>query len=348
MTTLLVTSLRPGDGKTAFCAGLSHLLRQRGANPLLIKPVVIREGEAAGSGDIDAGLFARLQDSSQSQQWPVPIDPSEARDGLSAATLESVRSLVESATPQGDDVIVEGPSLTTAGGDAVAATHDLAEALDAQVVMLLRYTPTLFPGQVAEAAGSLEDRLLGVVVNRVLRYRTHTVGPALVEPLKERGLNVLATLPEERRLLGVTVGQISDHLDGEFLLAEEKRDELVDQFMIGGMVLDKGTHYFNRSDTKAVIVRGDRPDIQMAALATPTRCLVLTGGHRPIQYIEHEAREEEVPLILVQSDTLSTARALEAMFGEVAVDHPDKVAKFADLLQEGLDVATLGLRVSPQ
>ena len=79
MATLLVTSLRPGDGKTAFCAGLFHLLSGRGANPLLIKPVVIAEGEAAGSGDTDAGLFARLQDASQSQEQPITIDAGEAR-----------------------------------------------------------------------------------------------------------------------------------------------------------------------------------------------------------------------------------------------------------------------------
>lgn len=348
MATLLVTSLRPGDGKTAFCAGLAHLLSRRGANPLLIKPVAVTDGEATDRADMDADLFTRLQDSSQSQEWPVQIDVGEAMEGLSAATLERVRSLVEGASRQVDDVIVEGPSLTTASGDAVAAVHDLAEALDAQVVLLLCYTPTLSPGHVVETAGPLGGRLVGVVVNRVLQYRTHWVGPDLVEPLKERGLSVLATLPEERRLLGVTVGQISDHLEGEFLIAEEKRDDLVDHLMIGGLVLDKGTYYFSRSDTKAVIVRGDRPDIQMAALATPTRCLVLTGGHRPIQYIEHEAREEEVPLILVQSDTLSTARALESMFEDVAVDHPDKVAKFADLLEQGLDVAALGLGLSPQ
>lgn len=343
MATIVVTSPRPGDGKTAFCAGLAHLLRRQGAHPLLIKPVVVTEGEAEGNGDADARLFARLQDSSPSREWPLPIDAAEAREGLAAATLDRVRSLVDSASAEADGVIVEGPSLTTAGGDAVGAAHEMAEALDARVVLLLRYMPTLSPDYVVEMAAPLGDRLLGVVVNRVLRYWTHEVVAGLTEPLQERGLRVLATVPEERRMLGVTVGQISDQLKGEFLIAEEKRDELVDHLMIGGMVLDKGTLYFSLSDTKAVIVRGDRPDIQMAALATPTRCLVLTGGHRPIQYIEHEAREEEVPLILVQSDTLATTRALEPMFEHVAVDHPDKVAKFADLLEEGLDLAAIGL-----
>ena len=39
MGVLYVTSLRPGDGKTAFCAGLSRLLRQHGHSHALLKPI---------------------------------------------------------------------------------------------------------------------------------------------------------------------------------------------------------------------------------------------------------------------------------------------------------------------
>ena len=128
-------------------------------------------------------------------------------------------------------------------------------------------------------------------------------------------------MPEDRALLGVTVGQIVAHLDGELLLNADKENQLVDNVMIGGMVLDWAVHYFGQSETKVVIVRGDRPDIQIAALHTPTRCLVLTGGHRPLQYITHEASEEEVPLVVVQSNTLDTAKIIETLF-EMATVHP--------------------------
>ena len=108
-------------------------------------------------------------------------------------------------------------------------------------------------------------------------------------------MRVLAAIPEDRRLLGVTAGQIADHLGGSFLSWEEKRDNFVEHYLIGGMVLDWGVLYFQQFDNKAVIVRGNRPDLQMAALRTPTSCIVLTGGYPPIQYVSYEAGEEEVP-----------------------------------------------------
>ncbi len=236
--------------------------------------------------------------------------------------------------------------MTGSHGETVAPTRELADALDARAILLVRYSTRLTVEKVLGAARTLGQRLLGVVVNAIPHHRSHDAQANIVGPLREQGIPVLAALPEERCLLGVTVGQLAHHLGGEFLAWEEKRDQLLDHLMIGGLVLDWGVRYFGQSETKAVIVRGDRPDIQMAALHTPTLCLVLTGGHRPVQYIEHEAREEEVPLVLVQGDTLTTVQALETLFEGVSVHHPQKADCFARLLAGALDpevlIAALG------
>ena len=86
-------------------------------------------------------------------------------------------------------------------------------------------------------------------------------------------MKVIAAIPEDRRLLGMSVEQLAQHLGGKFLNWEEKKDNFVEHFLIGGMVLDWGVLYFQRFDNKAVIVRGDRPDIQMAALRTPPQAV---------------------------------------------------------------------------
>ncbi|MQF49076.1 hypothetical protein FIM08_04180, partial [SAR202 cluster bacterium AC-647-N09_OGT_505m] len=99
--------------------------------------------------------------------------------------------------------------------------------------------------------------------------------------------------------------------------------------------------YFERFANKAVIVRGDRPDIQMAALGTPTSCIVLTGGHSPIQYVSYEAGEEEIPLIQVEADTLSTAAALESLQDISTFDHPLKQEQFRELMSQHGDLDAL-------
>ena len=105
--------------------------------------------------------------------------------------------------------------------------------------------------------------------------------------------------------------------------------------------MDWGTIYFGRHEDKAVVVRGDRPDIHLAALSTPTACLVLTGGHQPIPYVYKEAEQREVPLLVVDGDTVSTVEALGTLSRLATVHHMSKVERFGQLLQQHGDLGAL-------
>ena len=72
---------------------------------------------------------------------------------------------------------------------------------------------------------------------------------------------------------------------------EEQGDNLVERYLIGANLMDSGDTYFNRVDNKAVIVRGDRPDLQLSALTGPVVGLINTGGHQPVEYLLHEVEQ---------------------------------------------------------
>ena len=140
----------------------------------------------------------------------------------------------------------------------------------------------------------------------------------------------------------MTVGQLADLLDGELLPGDRSGDEeLVQHFLVGGWMLDEGALYFSTREDKAVIVRGDRPDLQMSALTTPTRCLVLTRGITPIEYVAYEAEQEGTALLLVQQDTLATMEALGTVVESARFDHPAKVARMSEMMQAHADVDAL-------
>ena len=107
------------------------------------------------------------------------------------------------------------------------------------------------------------------------------------------------------------------------------------------MSLDPGELRFGRYDNNAVVVRGDRPDIQMSALNSSVASLLLTGGIEPIEYIYYEAREEEIPIILVETDTHATMAALNDVTTAARVDTAFKVERFARLLRENADLSWL-------
>ena len=164
--------------------------------------------------------------------------------------------------------------------------------------------------------------------------------------MESEGVALLGMIPEDRLLLAVTVGQMSADLGGRFVVREDLVDGLVEYILVGGLGMDSGVLYFGLHENKAVVVRGDRPDIQMAALQTPTACMVLTGGIEPIEYIQHEAELEEVPLVVVESDTLSTMAALNTLIDGVRFDHPAKLDRMSELLREHVDVAAIAKGLS--
>jgi hypothetical protein len=113
----------------------------------------------------------------------------------------------------------------------------------------------------------------------------------------------------------LSVGELAKHLGGEILNCPERSEELVENLMVGALSVDSGLDYFRRKANKAVITRGDRPDLQMAALETSTKCLILTGAIRPMPIVLHRAIEKGVPIIVVEEDTISTLRRIEEALG---------------------------------
>jgi BioD-like phosphotransacetylase family protein len=119
--------------------------------------------------------------------------------------------------------------------------------------------------------------------------------------------------------------------------------------MIGAMSAGSALTYFRQRPNKAVITGGDRHDLQIAALETSTRCLILTGGQQPSSVVLQRAQEVEVPIIVVKPDTLTTLRTVEPIFGNTAMHQHRKSEYFQDICEERFDFArlyaALGLKV---
>lgn len=119
---------------------------------------------------------------------------------------------------------------------------------------------------------------------------------------------------EDRGALAKSIGELAEILQGEILNCHEQSGELVQNLMVGAMCVDPAPQYFSLKSDKAVITRGDRADIQLGALETPTKCLILTGGVKPIPNVLLVAEERNVPVIVVEKNTVETLSALEEGF----------------------------------
>jgi len=132
----------------------------------------------------------------------------------------------------------------------------------------------------------------------------------------------------------VSVGDLLDCVKGEMLNCSDKSEEVVENLMVGAMCVDPAPLYFNLKANKAVITRGDRTDIQLGALETSIKCLILTGGHRPIQAVLQRADEKEVPVIVVQEDTPSVLAKLEQGFSQILPAEPESEGESVEADQQ--------------
>ena len=324
MAILLVASQQPGAGKTAIAAGLATLIARSGASVSACKPL-----SPSGRSDPDSFYFA--------SHFRGGVAGASTED---AAGLDSAASAVRSLTGISQHIVVEVP--TPSGGSDIASpvTHGLAERLSARVVAVFGYDAGLSAISISSSVATLGERLAGVIVNQTPRYRTQQVSDILAA-VGSAGVPVIAILPEDRPMLSLTMTQMAQELDGRWELEPTDGDEWVDRFLIGGNIMDSGAGYFGRYAHQAVITRAERPDIQMASLMQDTRCLVLTGGARPTEYIRVEARKREVPVLLVDQGTVATADAVGGLL-DIAVPHQrHKAERMADLLESRVDLSLL-------
>jgi predicted transcriptional regulator len=100
----------------------------------------------------------------------------------------------------------------------------------------------------------------------------------------------------------ITVGQLAEIISGKIISHQDKSGELVENYMLGAMVVDSGLDYFNRKKNKAAIIRQERLDMQLAALETSTTCLVLSGGGQaPAYRVRQKADSRGIPIITTEA-----------------------------------------------
>ena len=145
---------------------------------------------------------------------------------------------------------------------------------------------------------------------------------------------VIGFIPEDRYLLSLSVGQIAESLTGRFFSGEDLSDGLVQSFMVGGFGMDPGQYVFSTKSDKAVVIRGDRPDVQMSALQTDVTCFIMTNGIEPVEYIKYESQEEGVPIIIVEKNTIETMEDIGNLQINAAFDRPDKLKRMSDLVDQ--------------
>ena len=280
MVALYVVSAEEAAGKTTICAGLGRSLLSEGKKVGFLKPVSAEKSSTDG----DVAFMKQVLELPESVESLCPP----------IGDAKKIKEAIDKVSKGKDVIIVEGRLGQSA--------DEIAKALNARVIAVEAYS-----GQASKFIDDykgLGESLRGVVLNKVPESQLNHVPAEASAQFGAAGINVLEVIPEDRVLLAITVGELAENIQGKILNNAEKSAELVENFMLGAMVVDSGLDYFGRKSNKAAVVRQDRPDMQLAALETSTRCLILSGSNQPPIYsVLQKAENQGIPIISTENTT---------------------------------------------
>jgi BioD-like phosphotransacetylase family protein len=317
---IYLVSSTAGSGKTAIAAGLGKYFLDRGTKTGYFKPVISANHPVDNT---DAALMRRF------------LNLEEAEDAISPgfkneADLKSnIMSTFMRVAAGKEVVIVEAIPGTG------QSTVEPVKMLQAKIIGVEAYA-----GDYTGTAGFYKPsgmQFAGVILNKVPVRRLEKAGEVFT---KATGIKVSGTVPEERTLTSITVAGLAQEIKGKIIGAKYGVNALIENVMLGAMVPDHGEAYYGRKTNKAVIIRSERSDMQLAALETPTRCLVLAGKKPPMTMVTRKAEDRHVPIITTEESIAGIIAAMEKALSNARLT-VEKLDRAAEVVGKHVDMAGL-------
>jgi BioD-like phosphotransacetylase family protein len=351
-------------GKTTTSLGLAAAIARRGHRLGFLKPIgqryLVIEGTRA---DEDAVLMKAVFDlpDALNDMSPVTLPRHFTTDyvlgrvdeDLSAAVVAADRAVAADK----DLVLIEGTGHAGVGAVIGLSNASVASLLDAPVIIVSEGGVGRPIDEIVLNQALFERhkvRLLGAVVNKVDVAASPHLPEVLARGLAQHGVDLLGCIPYSQFLANPSLELIATHLVGELLAGEATPGQTIGQVAIGAMQAEHAVPLLR--DRTLLITPGDREDLLMAALvvnrtdrdarpAPRVTGIVLTGGFRPPPRLLAALNRDGLFAYLVETDTYSTAQAVNEILVKTHPSDTEKIATIIDLVGGALDADALLARL---
>jgi len=347
MVPLYVGSTCEYSGKTLLCIGLGKKFQSDGISVAYFKPLgrlPVRVGKILADQDgVSLEEILGLRDPLD-LVCPVVLTQDLIIQAYTRRLVSFEKKIMDaySEIAKGRDLVLIGGGTNLEEGSFLGIPGvRLIKKMKAKTILVTKCETDISVDPILAAREFLGENFIGAVLNCVASDKIDYFRRRILPFLKREGIEVLGMIPQDTILNAISVGELCDNLGGEILCCDDRMDELVEHFMIGAMNVEGALRYFRKVRNKAVITGGDRPDIQLAALETSTKCIILTGNLFPSDIIVSRAEEREVPMIVVKEDTLTTVEKIENLLKRLRVSGKRKVARAVELVNREIDFRSL-------
>lgn len=339
---LLIGSTEAYSGKSATVLGIAHQLKERGLDIAYGKPLGTFWGKSGSEGvEADVEFIAQTLTLPPNRLQPTLLPLTDAaiqKRILGEDTIDYRQVLKQYLQLQEPDmVLLEGPSNLEEGSLFDLSLQQVAETIDAKILLVARFHSLLIVGALISAKRRLGDRLLGAFINDIPEDRLEEVKTSVKPFLEQRDVPIFGLMPRNALLRSVSVRDLVEQLNAEVLCRKDRLDLMVESLSIGAMNVNSALKYFRKGRNMAVITGGDRTDIQLAAIETSTQCLILTGQMRPHPDVLSRAEDLEIPILSVDLDTLTTVEIVDRAIGQVRIHENVKLQCLYNMMEQHFD-----------
>jgi len=356
MKKVYVAATEQHAGKTSVSLGLYLAAQERGYKACFIKPVGQRYVLAEGvQVDEDAVLFkhAFRAKGEMKDLNPVTIPRGFTHDYIFHREPERIhRAIMEAFNRLADGhdlAIIEGTGHAGVGSVVDSSNADVARMLEAPCIIISGGGIGRCIDEIALNRALFErtgTRMIGAVINKVYREKYERVSPALRQGLKNLGIECLGVIPYRQELTYPTISQIMEELKLEMLCGQDCLNNRVRSIIVAAMTPQNVVDYLE--DGCLVVVPGDRVDNILASvnahLMSPKKGagrvagLLLTGGFVPHLSILNILCQVEVPVLLSEADTATSAFNVRGLVAKITERDEAKIRLAQELVKQWVDV----------
>lgn len=343
MKKIFILSLQPFAGKTFLIIGLLNKLIERGYRTGYIKPLGLTPQFTEGVVyDTDAVLIKELFKLKEPLDITSPfVITCETMNYILKGELGDIKEKIKNSITTMKDkdfLIIGGAGNLFTGAILGIDALSLVKETDSKVVVVENFSGDSTIDNLIGLKKLINKNFLGAVINRIPQEAFKYVKENLKSFLEQQGIGIFGLFEKDDILESITVRDLIALLGGRVLCCEDRLDELVEHFTVGAMDVDSALKYFRRIPNKAVITGAHRSDIQLAAMETSTKVIILTGGTSANDVVIAKAISKGIPLVSVEQDTFTTIDRIEFMLGKVRIKEPRKIERLKEMFERSFDM----------
>lgn len=343
MIPIFIISNRAFTGKNFFALGLALTLKEKGYKIGYIRPlgrIPFKKGDEIF--DEEAVFIKEMLSLEEPLSVISPFvftyeTQYKLFEGSDLKIKEKVLNSFERQSGK-DFLIVVGPNNIFEGYTLGIDSISLVKETDGKVIAIQHWDSELAMDDIFGIRDLSGERFIGAVINKVPPEQLHHLKEKVVPFIESKGIKVFGVFKKEKVLEAVTIRRLMEAINGGLVCCEDKLDEFVENLSIGAMDPETALSYFLRIQNKAVITGIHRTDIQIVAMETSTKCLILTGGMHVNETVTGIAKAKGIPVIVTALDTFSVVDKMEKLMGKAVIREKEKAMRAKEIVSSEFDI----------